>query len=45
MDGVEKLVAIESLVHIEALKQKSSIAVCDRVSQQYRAGEIVSINK
>ncbi|VVC36757.1 Tudor domain,BRCT domain [Cinara cedri] len=43
-DGVEKLVTIEGLVHCEALKINSPIAVCDRVSQEYRVGEIVSIN-
>lgn len=43
-DCVVKLLNIEALVHSSALKKGSPIAIFDTVSQEYRVGEIVSVN-
>lgn len=43
-DFVVKSVNVESLVHSAALKSGSPIAIFDTVSQEYRVGELVSIN-
>lgn len=44
-DYVIKSVNIEGLVHSAAIKKGCSIAIFDTVSQEYRVGEIVSINE
>lgn len=44
-DYVIKLVNAEGLVHSTSLKKGCSIAIFDTVSQEYRVGEIVSINE
>lgn len=44
-DFVIKLVNIDCLVHNDALKKGTPIAIFDTVSQEYRVGEIVSINQ
>lgn len=44
-DNYVKQINIEGLVHCEALKKGSAIAIFDTVSQEYRVGEIVSINE
>lgn len=44
-DYYVKELNIEGLVHSTALKVGSSVAIFDTVSQEYRAGEIVSINE
>lgn len=43
-DCVVKTMNIDALVHSSALKKGSPIAIFDTVSQEYRVGEIVSIN-
>lgn len=43
-DFVIKSVNIDCLVHSESLKQGTPIAIFDTVSQEYRVGDIVSIN-
>lgn len=44
-DYVKKPIKADALVHSSALKKGSSIAILDTVSQEYRIGDIVSINK
>lgn len=44
-DFVIKSVNIDCLVHSESLKPGTPIAIFDTVSQEYRVGDIVSINQ
>lgn len=44
-DYVIKSLNVEGLVHSTALKKGYPIAIFDTVSQEYRVGEIVSINE
>lgn len=44
-DYFVKQINIEGLVHSAALKVGSPIGIFDTISQEYRVGEIVSINE
>lgn len=44
-DFVVKTVNADCLVHSSAVKKGSLIAIFDTISQEYRVGEIVSINE
>lgn len=44
-DLVVKSVNADGLVHSSAMKKGSLIAIFDTISQEFRVGEIVSINK
>lgn len=44
-DCVVKLVNVDGLVHSASLKIGCPIAIFDHISQEFRVGEIVSINE